>query len=76
MNELHFILIFKPFSEPKIHVSKEKQSAWTDYSAAEKEAEELQKSLRKTKKINKGMTSSTRNNTFIHITEQRACLEV
>ncbi len=73
MSELHFILIFKPFSEPKIHVSKEKQSAWTDYSAAEKEAEKLQKSLRKTKKEK---IPSTRYNTFIHIAEQRACLKV
>lgn len=72
MNELHFILIFKPFSEPKIHVSKNNHNAWTDYNAAKKEAEKLQKSLRKT---NKEKIPSIHDSTFIHIAEQQICLE-
>ena len=52
MNKLHFIIVLEPFSEPKLHVLKNKDNAWTDYNAAKKEAEKLQKSLRKTKKEN------------------------
>ncbi len=73
MNELHFILILKPFSEPKVHVSKDNHNAWTDYDVAKKEAEKLQKSLRKTKKEK---IPPTHDSTFIHIAEQQACLKV
>ena len=73
MNKLHFIIVLEPFSEPKLHVLKNKDNAWTDYNVAKKEAEKLQKSLKKAKKEK---IPSIRDKTFIHIVEQRACLEV